>query len=62
VIALGRGLAMPVVAEGVETKQQLEFLGREACAEVQGYLIGKPLPIGAYADTVGRRAVTRQSA
>jgi diguanylate cyclase (GGDEF)-like protein/PAS domain S-box-containing protein len=62
VIALGRGLAMPVVAEGVETKEQLEFLGREACGEVQGYLIGKPLPIDAYAEAVGRRTAKRLSA
>jgi diguanylate cyclase (GGDEF)-like protein/PAS domain S-box-containing protein len=55
VIALGRGLNLPVVAEGVETKAQLEFLSREACAEVQGYLLGKPLPIADYAGLVGRR-------
>jgi EAL domain-containing protein (putative c-di-GMP-specific phosphodiesterase class I) len=30
------------VAEGVETPEQLEFLRGEACAEVQGYLIGRP--------------------
>jgi diguanylate cyclase (GGDEF)-like protein/PAS domain S-box-containing protein len=54
VIALGRGLDLPVVAEGVETKAQLEFLSREACAEVQGYLLGKPLPIADYAGLVGR--------
>ena len=62
VIALGRGLALPVVAEGVETKEQLAFLAAESCAEVQGYLIGKPLPIGAYAKTVGRRAAAARSA
>jgi EAL domain-containing protein (putative c-di-GMP-specific phosphodiesterase class I) len=62
VIALGRGLALPVVAEGVETKEQLAFLAGESCAEVQGYLIGKPLPIGAYAKTVGRRAAEARSA
>ena len=54
VIALGRGLNLPVVAEGVETEAQLEFLSREACAEVQGYLLGKPLPIAEYAGLVGR--------
>jgi predicted signal transduction protein with EAL and GGDEF domain len=54
VIALGRGLNLPVVAEGVETRAQLEFLSKEACAEVQGYLLGKPLPIADYAGLVGR--------
>ena len=54
VIALGRGLNLPVVAEGVETKAQLEFLSNEACSEVQGYLFGRPLPIADYAAAVGR--------
>ncbi|HEX4554386.1 MAG TPA: EAL domain-containing protein, partial [Xanthobacteraceae bacterium] len=54
VIGLGRGLDLPVIAEGVETNRQLSFLSAEACSAVQGYLIGKPLPIGAYADAVGR--------
>jgi diguanylate cyclase (GGDEF)-like protein/PAS domain S-box-containing protein len=53
-IELGRGLDLPVVAEGVETAAQLEFLAREACDEVQGYLIGHPRPIDDYAEFVGR--------
>jgi diguanylate cyclase (GGDEF)-like protein/PAS domain S-box-containing protein len=56
VIGLGRGLDLPVIAEGVETNKQLEFLSAEACTAVQGYLVGKPLPIGAYADAVGRES------
>ncbi len=60
VIGLGRGLNIPVVAEGVETKEQLEFLSREACDEVQGYLLGRPLPIAEYADLVGRPPIARQ--
>ncbi len=54
VLALGRGLDLPVVAEGVETQAQLAFLSQEACAEVQGYLFGKPRPIADYAALVGR--------
>jgi len=57
VIGLGRGLELPVVAEGVETQQQLTFLTDEACDEVQGYLVGRPLPIEEYADLVGRSRV-----
>jgi diguanylate cyclase (GGDEF)-like protein/PAS domain S-box-containing protein len=48
VIGLARGLGLPVLAEGVETQSQLAFLAREACDEVQGYLIGKPRPIEDY--------------
>jgi diguanylate cyclase (GGDEF)-like protein/PAS domain S-box-containing protein len=53
IIGLGRGLDLPVVAEGVETKEQLAFLSGELCQEVQGFLIGKPRPIGEYQDIVG---------
>jgi EAL domain-containing protein (putative c-di-GMP-specific phosphodiesterase class I) len=53
VIGLSRGLALPVVAEGVETQDQLAFLSNEACDEVQGYLIGYPRPIETYAELVG---------
>jgi predicted signal transduction protein with EAL and GGDEF domain len=54
VIALGRGLNLPVLAEGVETRAQLDFLASEACSEVQGFLLGRPLPIAEYAALVGR--------
>jgi diguanylate cyclase (GGDEF)-like protein/PAS domain S-box-containing protein len=54
VIGLGHGLEMSIVAEGVETEEQLSFLAEEGCDAVQGYFIGKPLPIGQYAALVGR--------
>jgi EAL domain-containing protein (putative c-di-GMP-specific phosphodiesterase class I) len=44
IIALGRRLGLRVVAEGVETKEQLAFLASRKCNEVQGYLLSKPLP------------------
>ena len=44
VIGLGRGLNVPIVAEGVETKAQLAFLEQAQCNEVQGFLIGRPAP------------------
>jgi diguanylate cyclase (GGDEF)-like protein/PAS domain S-box-containing protein len=56
VISLAQGLNLPVLAEGVETKEQLAFLAREGCNEVQGYLIGHPYPIEKYAELVGRPA------
>jgi EAL domain-containing protein (putative c-di-GMP-specific phosphodiesterase class I) len=52
VIGLGRSVGAPVVAEGVETAAQLAFLREEGCAEVQGYLIGRPEPIAAWAETL----------
>ena len=46
VIELGRSLGMDVVAEGVETPGQAALLQEMACRYLQGYLFGRPLPIG----------------
>jgi diguanylate cyclase (GGDEF)-like protein/PAS domain S-box-containing protein len=54
VIGLARGLNLPVIAEGVETHDQLAFLTQEACDEVQGYYVGRPSTIDQYDDLVGR--------
>ncbi|HBF51512.1 MAG TPA: diguanylate cyclase, partial [Massilia sp.] len=43
-IALAEGLALRVVAEGVETVAQRDFLGRIGCAVLQGYLYSPPVP------------------
>src|SRR6202165_4475014 len=58
VIGLAHGLNLPVLAEGVETRDQLEFLAAESCDEVQGYLLGRPLPILDYSNLVGRDDAT----
>jgi diguanylate cyclase (GGDEF)-like protein len=55
VIGLARGLNIPVLAEGVETQAQLNFLAAEHCDKVQGFLIGRPEPISHYAKCVGRK-------
>ena len=62
VIGLRHGLDLPVVAEGVETQEQIAFLKREACDEAQGFLLGRPLPIEDYAELVGRKPANMKSA
>lgn len=44
VLALGRSLGIPVLAEGVETAAQLQILRLEGCHEAQGYYLGRPGP------------------
>ena len=45
IISMAQGLGMEVIAEGVETKEQREFLELRGCVAYQGYLFGRPLPI-----------------
>ncbi len=44
VVALGKALELEVVGEGVETEGQLEYLQRQGCHRIQGYLTGRPSP------------------
>lgn len=44
IIAMARDLNLQTIAEGVETKEQLEILRELGCGQIQGYYFGKPLP------------------
>lgn len=44
-ILLGASLDIPVLAEGVETEEQMAFLERAGCSQVQGFFFGKPMPL-----------------
>jgi diguanylate cyclase (GGDEF)-like protein len=43
-IALGRALGLEVVAEGVETQEQWQFLAQEQCHSIQGFIVARPMP------------------
>ncbi|OJF90373.1 bifunctional diguanylate cyclase/phosphodiesterase [Pararhizobium antarcticum] len=49
ILALGQSLAVPVLAEGVETQSQLDILQSEGCDEAQGYFLGRPQSMDAHA-------------
>ncbi len=55
VITLARSLGLAVIAEGVETQAQLEFLAASNCHAYQGYLFSRPLPQEAFAAYIKRR-------
>jgi EAL domain-containing protein (putative c-di-GMP-specific phosphodiesterase class I) len=55
IIGLARGLGLKVVAEGVGTRAQLDFLDVRGCHCFQGYWVSKPLPSKEFVDFVKKR-------
>ena len=53
ILALARALELDVVAEGVETREQRQQLVDLGCTYLQGYLLGRPMPADAFADSAG---------
>jgi EAL domain-containing protein (putative c-di-GMP-specific phosphodiesterase class I) len=56
IITLAQSLGLGVIAEGVETREQREFLASSGCLAYQGYFISRPLSVGAFAQFVREQA------
>ena len=56
VIAIGHGLELTVVAEGVETREELAFVREHGCDQVQGFLFSRPMPAEEAAELLARGA------
>ena len=56
IISLAQSMNLAVIAEGVETDAQREFLEQNGCHTFQGYLFSKPLPVGEFEQLVAQYA------
>jgi len=62
IISLGRSLDLRVIAEGVETRDQLDFLKAQGCDEAQGYYFSRPVPAEQFAKLLGVKAPVETAA
>ena len=58
VIALGKSLSLTIIAEGVETKEQQDFLRKHACDEMQGYYFSRPVAPAEFSELFRRHSKT----
>jgi sensor c-di-GMP phosphodiesterase-like protein len=59
IIAMTRHLGLEVIAEGVETEAQCEFLRQKGCRHYQGYHFSRPLPEAEFLDCLQKTPVSR---
>jgi EAL domain-containing protein (putative c-di-GMP-specific phosphodiesterase class I) len=57
IIAMSQALGLNVIAEGVETEEQREFLDNHGCHAFQGYLFSKPVPLDQFEEKLKRSSM-----
>lgn len=62
ILAMGKTLSLTVVAEGVETLEQEQYLRQHDCGEMQGYYFSRPLAAGDFATMLRGNAETGKGA
>jgi diguanylate cyclase (GGDEF)-like protein len=55
IIAMGHALGLRVIAEGVETEGHLTLLQKQGCDEIQGYLVGRPVPADRFVEHLSKK-------
>ena len=58
IIALGRSMQLTIIAEGVETQAQQDFLTKEGCEQIQGYIVSVPLSADEFAASFLRMSIS----
>ncbi|MEJ2202122.1 MAG: EAL domain-containing protein, partial [Desulfuromonadaceae bacterium] len=61
IISMARSLGREVLAEGVETRQQMDFLLEEGCPTMQGYFFAKPMPGGEFGNWLAKKLMVSPS-
>ena len=62
ILTMAHSLGKRVIAEGIETAQQLEFLRERRCDIAQGFYLARPLPVGAMTDLLLAREFSKDEA
>ena len=52
---MAKSLKLPIIAEGVETKEQADFLGELGCEIIQGYYYSKPLSVEDFENLINNK-------
>lgn len=62
IVIMGKTLGIHTLAEGVETKEQVDFLRSIGCEKIQGFYYGQPMPSGQYATWLEEKGLREESA